>query len=200
MLLSRSTLDGLVDGTVSLAFRRWVAPRVRAGSRMRTRVGVVEVTSVARVDESGPGPAVSEDDARAAGFRDAAAALAWVAAKGEGDLYRVGLRRAGDDPRVALRADDHLTDDDVAAIAARLGRMDRAAPEPWTRRYLDLVDARPEVVARELAAQVGMPRDDFKVRVRRLKELGLTESLPVGYRISPRGRAFLDRTAPGAVG
>jgi ribosomal protein S19E (S16A) len=30
--------------------------------------------------------------------------------------------------------------------------------------------------------------------VRKLKELGLTESLDVGYRLSPRGRAFLART------
>jgi ribosomal protein S19E (S16A) len=29
--------------------------------------------------------------------------------------------------------------------------------------------------------------------VRKLKELGLTESLEVGYRLSPRGRALLDR-------
>jgi ribosomal protein S19E (S16A) len=32
----------------------------------------------------------------------------------------------------------------------------------------------------------------FKRRVRQLKELGLTESLEVGYRLSPRGRAVLD--------
>lgn len=31
----------------------------------------------------------------------------------------------------------------------------------------------------------------FKPRVRQLKELGLTESLEVGYRLSPRGRAVL---------
>jgi len=31
----------------------------------------------------------------------------------------------------------------------------------------------------------------FKRRVRQLKELGLTESLEVGYRLSPRGRAVL---------
>ncbi|RXR24975.1 hypothetical protein EQW78_05790 [Oerskovia turbata] len=30
--------------------------------------------------------------------------------------------------------------------------------------------------------------------VRGLKGLGLTESLPVGYRISPHGRAYLDAT------
>jgi ribosomal protein S19E (S16A) len=37
-----------------------------------------------------------------------------------------------------------------------------------------------------------MDTQPFKLRVRRLKELGLTESLPKGYRVSPRGRAFLD--------
>ncbi|MEK8226079.1 hypothetical protein NKG05_08365 [Oerskovia sp. M15] len=70
--------------------------------------------------------------------------------------------------------------------------MDRAAPEPWTRQYLELIVAQPEVVARELAMSIGVERDYFKIRVRRLKELGLTESLAVGYRISPRGRAYLD--------
>jgi hypothetical protein len=31
--------------------------------------------------------------------------------------------------------------------------------------------------------------------VRKLKELGLTESLQVSYRLSPRGRALLERMA-----
>ena len=30
--------------------------------------------------------------------------------------------------------------------------------------------------------------------MRKLKALGLTESLEVGYRLSPRGRAFLDES------
>jgi transposase len=34
-------------------------------------------------------------------------------------------------------------------------------------------------------------RHPFKADVRKLKELGLTESLEVGYRLSPRGRALL---------
>ena len=34
-------------------------------------------------------------------------------------------------------------------------------------------------------------RDQFKRRVRSLKEPGLTTSLPVGYRLSPRGPAYL---------
>ena len=191
MLLDARTLRGLADGTVTHAYRRWAVVRVHAGSTMRTRVGVVEVTSVDPVALE----SVDDADARGAGFRSGATARAWIERRGEGELYRVGLRLAGPDPRVALREDDDLDAAAVDAIRARLARMDRAAPEPWTRAYLDLIAARPAVVARTLAADVGMERDPFKIRVRRLKELGLTESLDVGYRLSPRGRAYLAATA-----
>jgi hypothetical protein len=191
VLLDAKTLRGLGDGTVDHTYRRWAVVRVHAGSTMRTRVGVVEVTALDRVEVD----AITDADAAGAGFRSADAARAWIARRGEGDLYRVGLRVAGPDPRVALRDDADLDEASVAAIARRLDRMDRAADEPWTRRYLELVADRPAVVARTLAADVGMERDPFKIRVRRLKELGLTESLDVGYRLSPRGRAFLDATA-----
>jgi hypothetical protein len=36
-----------------------------------------------------------------------------------------------------------------------------------------------------------MERLPFKANVRKLKALGLTESLDVGYRLSPRGEALL---------
>lgn len=57
---------------------------------------------------------------------------------------------------------------------------------------LALIAARQEMPAEELAAARGEERLPFKRRVRRLKELDLTESLDVGYRLSPRGRAYLD--------
>jgi len=190
VLLDARTLRGLTDGTVDHTYRRWSVVRVRPGSTMRTRVGVVEVTAVDPVPLDG----VDDADARGAGFRSGEAARAWIEKRGEGDLYRVGLRLAGPDPRVALRADDDLDAAAVDAIGARLSRMDRAAPEPWTRAYLELIAAQPAVVARTLAEGLGMERDAFKVRVRRLKELGLTESLDVGYRLSPRGRAYLAAT------
>jgi hypothetical protein len=50
---------------------------------------------------------------------------------------------------------------------------------------------RPGERASDLAASFGRPRDPFKLDVRKLKELGLTESLRPGYRISPRGAAVL---------
>ncbi|UKJ63675.1 hypothetical protein H1Q78_19045 [Cellulosimicrobium cellulans] len=198
MLLDASTLRGLQDGTVTLAFRRWTTPRVKVGTLQRTRIGVVEVTSVERVPVGPDGaPLVSDDEARLAGMASPERVLARGAAR-EGDLYRVGIRLAGPDPRVALREDADLDAAAVEQIRAALDRKDRAAAAPWTRQYLELVAANEGVVARELAAGLGMARDDFKVRVRRLKELGLTESLDVGYRLSPRGRAYLDATATDA--
>jgi hypothetical protein len=58
---------------------------------------------------------------------------------------------------------------------------------------LELIDEHPERRAGDLAAMLGRERLPFKVDVRKLKQLGLTESMPIGYRLSPRGRAVLDR-------
>ena len=45
--------------------------------------------------------------------------------------------------------------------------------------------------AADLAAALGREKLPFKADVRKLKALGLTESLERGYRLSPRGRAWL---------
>ncbi|WP_235654380.1 hypothetical protein [Mycolicibacterium houstonense] len=51
--------------------------------------------------------------------------------------------------------------------------------------------------APDLAAQVDCEVPRFKRRVRQLKGLGLTISLDVGYRLAPRGRAYLAATGRG---
>ena len=53
------------------------------------------------------------------------------------------------------------------------------------------------VRAPDLAARVGLDVPRFKRRVRQLKGLGLTISLDVGYRLSPRGRAYLQLAGRG---
>jgi hypothetical protein len=44
-----------------------------------------------------------------------------------------------------------------------------------------------------VAEMVGMETARFKPNVRKLKALDLTESMGTGYRVSPRGEAFLAR-------
>jgi Mn-dependent DtxR family transcriptional regulator len=46
-------------------------------------------------------------------------------------------------------------------------------------------------VSTTLARRMKMERPAFKINVRKLKELGLTESLEVGYRLSALGEALL---------
>jgi hypothetical protein len=42
-------------------------------------------------------------------------------------------------------------------------------------------------------ANLMLLKQRFKTNVRKLKELGLTESLEVGYRLSPRGKTGIER-------
>ena len=51
----------------------------------------------------------------------------------------------------------------------------------------------PAVLAAKLARSLGRPRDEFKRDVRKLKNLGLTFSLEIGYRLTPKGEALLAR-------
>lgn len=190
MLFAQDLWSGLADGSVTVAFRRWRRAMVKAGGTLQTPVGVL---AIRRVDIIDPADITAADAARAghASVRDVRDSLR----DGPGrDLYRIEFSYAGADPRRALRVDVALDDDDVAALRTRLERLDaRSTDGPWTHQVLDLIAEHPAVRAADLAARAGQETLRFKRRVRRLKELGLTESLDIGYRLSPRGRAALGR-------
>ena len=186
---------GLADGSVTLAFRRWRRPAAKAGGRQRTPVGELAIDAVDPVALDD----ITDADARRAGYADLDELLTELARHPEGTLYRIELHLAGADPRVALRQQADLSDEDWHTLAARLARLDRSSRHgPWTARVLRLIAERPAVRAGDLAASLGREKAPFKVDVRKLKEMGLTESLEVGYRLSPRGVAVLARlTAEG---
>jgi hypothetical protein len=185
VLFRQDVLRRIGDGEVTLAFRRWRRPTVKAGGTLRTRVGVLAIESVELVDERD----VTDADARRAGAEDRESLLA--ALPGEGALHRIEFRLAGPDPRVALRERSRISPAEREEIDARLARLDAASRHgPWTARVLGLIAERPGTRAPDLAASLGRETLPFKADVRKLKELGLTESLRVGYRLSPRGRAY----------
>jgi hypothetical protein len=188
VLFTQKALDGIAGGAVTLAFRRWARSAVRAGSRLRTPIGVIEIDRVDAVAAED----ITDRDARRAGHASAAELRAALAGR-TGTVYRIGLHLDGPDPRVALRGKDDLDADELADVRARLSRMDAAGPGPWTAEVLALIRDRPAVRAAELAESFGWETATFKRRVRRLKELGLTESLEIGYRLSPHGIAVLRR-------
>ena len=190
MMIRPAELAAIKAGTVDLAFRRWARPRVVVGTRMRTAVGLLEVTSVDRAGR------ITVEDARRAGAASLAALKQALAARPGDPAWRIGLAYVGPDPREALR--EQVPDaSEIAQIDARLARLDKAAAYgAWTRETLELIDLNPTVRAPDLAAQVGRETADFKKDVRKLKELGLTESLDIGYLLSPRGQAVVDAGLP----
>ena len=189
MLISPATAAGIADGSVTLAFRRWDRPRMRPGSTQRTVAGVVRIDSVDEVDPD----ALTEDDARRS-----RRPRRWPSCSGcsTGGTARTstgwGLAWPAPIPgsRCASRPSCPTEDRRGPRRAAGpLGRRPRR--RPWTREVLRLIADRPGVRAPDLAASLGRETLPFKRDVRKLKELGLTRSLPVGYEISPRGRAYL---------
>jgi len=187
MLFPGRDRPGVLDGSITVAFRAWRRPTVRAGGTLRSFAGVLAIDAVDPVDRD----AITEEEARRAGAPDRATLLRRLGEDPDRTVYRVAFHRAGEDPRVALRTD--TSEAAVAEVRARLDALDARSPRgAWTRPLLELLRANAEVRAEDLAASIGREKLPFKRDVRVLKELGLTESLPVGYRLSPRGEAVLD--------
>lgn len=180
------------SGEITLTFRRWKSPQVVAGRLYRTVVGRLAVDAVDVVTQR----SITREDAVRAGYPSVAALLRELPGEPGLPIYRVAFHLYdGPDERDDLAHDADLDEADVAAITARLDRLDRAsAIGPWTRQTLELIAAHPERRAPDLAEMVGRERDPFKLDVRKLKNLGLTLSFPVGYRVSPRGEAYLAAT------
>lgn len=200
VLFERWLREGISSGRVTVTFRRWRRSQVKPGGRYRTgadggRGGLsplpselIEVIAVDVVSESD----ITDADARDPGHPSAAELVAQLKGDPALPLYRIRFRRLDEaDPRTELAVDTALSDADVAALDQRLDRMDRSGADgPWTAATLAAIAARPGVVSTELAESLGRERLPFKQDVRKLKELGLTISLPVGYRLSPRGEAY----------
>jgi len=190
MLFPQRFWTGLADGSVELAFRRWRRAGVKAGGTQLTPAGVLAIDAVDVVEVGD----ITRDEVRRAGYRDWAELLAELDHHPDGTLYRIAFHHAGADPRVALRQESEVPEDELAGIRSRLARLDRASSHgPWTEAVLRLIAARPAIRAADLAASLGRETQPFKTDVRKLKHLGLTESLDVGYRLSPRGRTVLSR-------
>lgn len=188
MLLRQSTLDGITRGDITLAFRRWQRPTVKTGTRLRTAAGVVRIGKVELADEA----ELTDADAVAAGYADRAALLADLRADGDRTLYRISFDGVEADPRIGLRSSGLLSDADWHELAARFERWDKTAPG-YFASILGQIAKHAAVPAAVLAQELGVEKLRFKQDVRKLKELGLTESLEIGYRLSPRGEAVLEK-------
>lgn len=185
MLFKQHILDGIAGGRITAAFRCWRKPTVKSGGTLHTAVGLLAIDEVAAIAPE----SLKLADAKAAGFADLAALRADLAAQRQGQIYRIRFRLFGADPRIALRQHAQLTPDQLATLLAKLARLDKAGA--WTRATLQAIAKHEGRRAGDLADLLGRDKAWLKLHIRKLKNLGLTESLGTGYRISPRGKAVL---------
>lgn len=190
MLIKNAILDRIKAGEITLIFRRWKKCGVKAGGTQMTQRGVLAVDSVEVVTERKITPA----DAAAAGFASKKDLLASMPpATDDTDIYRIGVHWVGEDPRKALRSEADLSKAELDDIIAKLKKLDAGSKRgPWTKLYLEMIRDQPNTHAAILAEQIGLTIPTFKPWVRKLKALGLTESLRPGYKLSPRGKKVLE--------
>jgi len=189
VLFEQRFWEPIARGEVTVTFRRWKRRQALAGRRYRTGGGIIEVDAIAIVDESD----ITDRDARAGLYPSTAALVADLRGTPDLDLYRIRFHIVDEpDPRSLLAESGDLSDADVAELDRRLQRLDDASRHgPWTEQTLGTIARRPGVRAGDLADELRRERLPFKADVRKLKNLGLTISLDVGYRLSPRGAAYL---------
>ena len=84
MLLKLELLEAIQAGKVDLVFRRWSRPSVKPGGTLKTRLGVLSIGAITDMDPD----AVTEADARRAGFRDVADFRKWLDTMKPGHLFQ----------------------------------------------------------------------------------------------------------------
>ena len=152
-----------------------------------TQLGVVGIEDVKIVTED----EITDRDAKKAGFNSRDELLSDFYDRDE-DIYKIKVHWVGEDPRKALRTNDKLSKKELDDIIGKLQKLDENSQRgKWTQLYLQMIHDQPNTHAQILAEQIGLTIPTFKPWVRKLKALGLTESLRPGYRLSPRGKKVL---------
>lgn len=188
MIFKLHHLMGIKSGNISLAFRRWEKPNMKEGSTIRNEMGVIGIDSVQRIEED----SITKTDARKAGYDTVEELLKDVNKFPKGSIYKIKLRYESADPRIELREQTNLSDKEFQKIKSKLDRLDKTRG-PWVLKTLKLIEKYPERRAGDLADILKMERLDFKLNVRKLKNIGLTISHGVGYSISSLGAQVMER-------
>ncbi len=188
MLIKDEVIDKIKSGEITTLFRRWKKVGVKAGGSQMTQGGVIGIDAVDVVPES----EITEDDARNAGYPSRDKLLSGLSYRDD-PIYKIRVHFAGADPRIALRENAELGNTELEDVIAKLEKLDRNSKrDPWTQQYLQLIQDMPNTHSGLLADYLGLSIPEFKPWVRKLKTLGLTESLHPGYKLSPRGEKVLD--------
>jgi len=187
MLFQRRFHEGIRSGDIRCTVRIWQRPHVKVGGRYALGGGAIVVDKIeeTRLDD------ITAALARRCAFPSLVDLLK-TAKHGPGERVFVidfHYDNTGARPKAETGT---VSAEELAELVRRLEAMDsRSKIGAWTLATLRAIEARPAVLAARVARSLGRPRDEFKRDVRKLKNLGLTFSLDIGYRLTPKGEALL---------
>ncbi len=177
MQFTKPSKEKIRAGEQTLTFRRWKAPQAKIGGIYKLApTGGIKVTAVDVIEPSD----IVDDDLSRSGHHSRDELDAYLDRSNE-TLYRVEFLYVEPD---AMPTREALPKDEVIG---KLEATDRRAASVWTASYLEVIRANPGRRAGDLADLLGWEKAPFKANVRKLKALGLTQSLEVGYRLTSLG-------------
>ena|SRR5690606_18457876 len=176
------------NGKIYTAFRKWIRPSVSESGTLLTPVGQLRIKSLNKVEYD----QITDDEVVQAGYEHREELDKELAFKDSGDIYRIEFELEGVDPRIELRENVEISNDEMTKVIAKLKRLDASGKvKNWTYKVIEIVDSEPGKYAIEYSSKLGYEKEWFKLNIRKLKNLGLTISLTDGYEISPRGKVVL---------
>lgn len=186
MLIKDDVIEKIKSGEITVLFRRWSRPGAKPGGSQMTQGGVIGIDTVEVVTED----EITELDAREAGYGTKENLLDKLSYRDD-PIYRLRVFFKGADPRIELR--ENLEDGELNEVIEKLDKLDKNSKRgAWTQEYLQVIQDMPNTHSSMLANYLGLSVPEFKPWVRKLKALGLTESLHPGYKLSPRGEKVLE--------
>ncbi len=188
MQFTKPYKEAIVAGKVTTSFRRWKKPQVKVGGEYNIPpYGAIRVTNMTML---------ALQDASRKAIRDSGSTSIDELSKllrctPADTVYQVKFTYLGKDAVNQPDRSVELTAEEIENLTRKVDRFDRETP--WAWQTLRLIANRPGTRAGDLAPEVNQELTVFKRNVRKLKALGLTESLEVGYQLSDRGRLLLSR-------
>ncbi|WP_099367543.1 hypothetical protein [Sphingobacterium sp. 1.A.4] len=190
MLFKEIHLKSIKSGEITLAFRKWHKASVKIGSLVHTSVGLIKISDIQVVNEID----ITDQDAIMAGYHDTLQLLKSFGPNNRGNIYKITVSYHSADPRIKLREQTELSEDQFNELKNKVDKLDRFSKQGnWTNKILLAIKDNPNLHAIGIAKLTGFEKEWLKLNIRKLKNLGLTISQPVGYEISPLGNEYLNR-------
>lgn len=189
MLFKGVHLQGIKSGEITMAFRKWQKASVKSGSLLHTSVGLLEIGKIEAVNEND----ITDKDAVQAGFTDKKQLLKSFTHNSTGTIFKISVRYHAEDPRIKLREQTGLSQQQFEDLKGRLERLDLYSKQGhWTEKILLTIKDNPNLHSIGIAILTGFEKEWLKLNIRKLKNLGLTISHNVGYELSPLGESFTE--------